>query len=83
MPVGGIIVGAGASRRAGFDKVFAPLAGQPVLAHSLRAFADCPAVDRVVVVLAATNLERGRELIAGEYWPKDISVCLGGRRRQD
>lgn len=83
MPVGGLIVGAGASRRAGFDKVFAPLAGQPVLAHSLRAFVACLYVDRVVVVLSANNLEHGRQLVDAGNWTKVVRVCLGGERRQD
>ena len=52
MAVGAIVVGAGASRRAGFDKVLAPLAGRPVLAHSVAVFESCDAVDRIVVVLS-------------------------------
>ena len=39
--VSAIIVAAGSSRRMGFDKLFAPLAGKPVLWHSLKAFSDC------------------------------------------
>jgi 2-C-methyl-D-erythritol 4-phosphate cytidylyltransferase len=81
--VGGLIVGAGESRRAGFDKVLALLAGLPVLAHSLRAFVDSPAIDRVVLVLSAANADAGRRLVAEGEWTKPVDVCLGGRRRQD
>lgn len=45
-----IIVAAGASRRMGFDKLLAPLAGTPVLLRTLRAFSRCDAVDEIIVV---------------------------------
>lgn len=49
-----IIVAAGSSRRAGFDKLVAPLGEEPVLLHSIRAFvaAGCAAV---VVVCPETR----------------------------
>ena len=53
--VSALIVAAGRSRRMGFDKIFAPLAGKPVLYYSLRAFSDCPDIDEILVV---TNEER-------------------------
>ncbi|MHB1133052.1 MAG: 2-C-methyl-D-erythritol 4-phosphate cytidylyltransferase [Chloroflexota bacterium] len=77
------MVGAGESRRAGFDKIMAPLDGLPVLAYSLAAFAECAAVDRVAVVLSQANADPGRALVAEGEWAKSITVCLGGRRRQD
>ncbi len=45
-----IVVAAGGSRRMGFNKLLAPLAGVPVLQRSLMAFEACPAVDEVVLV---------------------------------
>ncbi len=45
-----IIVAAGSSRRAGFDKLLASLSGQRVLERSIRAFAACPQVGQIVVV---------------------------------
>jgi len=33
-----IIVAGGSSQRMGFDKLFAVIAGEPVIAHSIRAF---------------------------------------------
>ncbi|MDA8219522.1 MAG: 2-C-methyl-D-erythritol 4-phosphate cytidylyltransferase [Dehalococcoidales bacterium] len=83
MTVGAVIVGAGASTRAGVDKVFADLAGEPVVAYSLRAFEASPSVDRVVLVLAERNLEQGRELVRRGGWRKVARVCQGGARRQD
>jgi 2-C-methyl-D-erythritol 4-phosphate cytidylyltransferase len=81
--VGAVIVGAGSSTRAGFDKVFAMLAGEPVLLHSLRAFGNCQAIDCVVVVLAEASLQRGRDLVSRHAWGKPVEICAGGRRRQD
>lgn len=45
-----IVVAAGGSRRMGFNKLLAPLAGVPVLQRSLMAFEVCPAVDEMVLV---------------------------------
>jgi 2-C-methyl-D-erythritol 4-phosphate cytidylyltransferase len=81
--VGAIVVGAGSSRRAGFDKVFAPLAGRPVIAHSVEAFCDTAAIDRVVLVLSPANIVRGEELARSRDWGKPVTVCLGGAHRQD
>lgn len=45
-----IIVAAGTSRRMGFDKLIAPLAGAPVLQHSINAFIRSEAVNEVIIV---------------------------------
>lgn len=45
-----IVVAAGSSRRMGFDKLMAPLAGAPVLEHSINAFILSEAVSEVIVV---------------------------------
>jgi 2-C-methyl-D-erythritol 4-phosphate cytidylyltransferase len=67
----------------GPDKLFAPLGGRPLLAHTLAAFQDCPAIDRVVLVLAAESLAQGLALVDEEGFSKVRTVCPGGRRRQD
>ena len=82
--VGAIIVTAGKSQRmSGTDKIFAPLAGQPVLLRVLQPFIDCDSVDRVVVVLNNNNYDEGKDLIVGQNWEKEVAVCIGGKRRQD
>lgn len=45
-----IIVAAGTSRRAGFDKLMAVLDGLYVLRRSLDAFLECPAIREIVLV---------------------------------
>jgi 2-C-methyl-D-erythritol 4-phosphate cytidylyltransferase len=67
----------------GTDKIFAPLAGQPVLLRVLQPFIDCPRIDRMVVVLNNRNYDEGKELIVEQNWEKEVAVCIGGRRRQD
>jgi 2-C-methyl-D-erythritol 4-phosphate cytidylyltransferase len=82
--VGAIIAAAGRSERmGGRDKLFAVVGGEPLLAHTLIAFALCPGVDRVVLVVSPENVERGRELVAEAGFSKVAAVCQGGERRQD
>ncbi|MDO8613390.1 MAG: 2-C-methyl-D-erythritol 4-phosphate cytidylyltransferase [Dehalococcoidia bacterium] len=82
--VGAIIVAAGGSTRMhGADKLFADLGGRPLLARSLQPFQDSPLVERIVLVLSAANLERGRALAAECGIDKLAAACEGGPRRQD
>lgn len=80
---GAVVVAAGVSSRFGQDKLFHRLAGVPVLARSLRAFEDCPAVGEVALVLNEANLEAGRRLVVEHRLAKARHLCLGGTRRQD
>ncbi len=63
----------------GFDKLTASLAGKPLIAHALAAFADCTEVEQIVLVAAAERLEEFRA-IAQEF-PKVTAVVAGGRER--
>jgi len=82
--VAAIVTAAGASRRMeGPDKVFAPLAGLPILAHVLRTFQDHPSVDTVVLVVNQANLQSGRDLVDHHQLTKVAAVLPGGDRRQD
>ncbi len=74
-----IIVAAGASRRMGFDKLSAPLAGRPLLAHSLAAFEQCPDVERIVLVAAAERVGEFQAVAAD--FPKVAGVVAGGKER--
>lgn len=48
---GAVIVAAGtASRMGGIDKVMAPLKGEPMILHTVRAFQENPAIREIVVV---------------------------------
>ncbi len=77
-----IIVAAGSSVRAGFDKTLAMLAGEPVLAHSVRAFQECDEIAQIIIVARAERLTNVRSL--AERSPDKITdVVAGGARRQD
>jgi 2-C-methyl-D-erythritol 4-phosphate cytidylyltransferase len=78
-----VIVAAGSSTRFGGDKLFADLAGRPVLAWSLAAFEATAGLACLVVVTSEANLERVTAL-AREWAPKTChEVILGGARRRD
>ncbi len=53
-----IIVAAGSSRRMGFDKLMASLAGAPVLQHTTNAFIQSSDVDEVILVCPQQRFEQ-------------------------
>jgi 2-C-methyl-D-erythritol 4-phosphate cytidylyltransferase len=67
----------------GVDKLFAPLAGRPLLAHTLSAFQRCPRVQSIVLVASGENIERAAALVRDERLDKVAKIVAGGRRRQD
>lgn len=75
-----VIVAAGSSRRAGFDKLAAPLAGVPVLRRSVEAFVAAGAAAVVVVCPESRWVETG--LAAADY-PVPVYRVDGGAERQD
>ena len=82
--VGAIVVAAGTGRRmGGGDKIFANLAGKPLLAHTVDIFQRCPLIDQVVIVLSKDRLDEGWRLVKEHRWSKVSEVCPGGARRQD
>jgi 2-C-methyl-D-erythritol 4-phosphate cytidylyltransferase len=66
----------------GVDKIFAPLAGHPLIWHALDALARCQAVGPVALVLSPANLDQATDLIRAEGW-SHVTVVPGGNRRQD
>lgn len=81
MTTSAIIVAAGQSSRMGFDKVWYPLRGRPVVAWSVDRFAAHSVIDSVVVVIAADAVDEARELF--EDAEKPVTVVAGGPRRRD
>ena len=80
MRTAAIIVAAGQGTRAGgaVPKQFAPVAGLPILAHSVRVLVAHPAVDEVVVVVAP-----GQEALARAAAGADVRLVAGGALRRD
>lgn len=82
MSVSGIILAAGAGSRFGGaeSKVWAPLAGRPLVAHCVAAFAASHAVDEIIVVVSARDEQRLPEL-GPTAMP--LHPVRGGERRAD
>ncbi|MEJ7839271.1 MAG: 2-C-methyl-D-erythritol 4-phosphate cytidylyltransferase [Thermomicrobiales bacterium] len=82
MIAGGVIVAAGRGERFGqTSKILAPIAGRPMLAWSLDAFGQCPAVRDLVVVVGPHTENDVRDLIAGGHWPTVTGIVEGGLSR--
>lgn len=79
--ISAIIVAAGSSRRMGFDKMFAELAGKPVVWHSIKAFEDTKEIDEIIVVAKEDRVEEIRRLVKGAHFSKVKEVVVGGAER--
>ena len=77
----GLIVAAGASRRMGFDKITAPLAGQPLVTWSLAAFEACEDIGSCVLVCAESRVAEFTALAAP--YKKFQAVVPGGAERAE
>lgn len=75
----GLIVAAGASRRMGFDKITAPLAGRPLVTWSLAAFEDCGDIGPCVLVCAESRVAEFTALAAP--YKKFQEIVPGGSER--
>jgi 2-C-methyl-D-erythritol 4-phosphate cytidylyltransferase len=79
-----IIVAAGRGTRLGAaDKILLPLAGKPLLAHSIDAAEASDSIAEIVVVAGLHTKAQIETLVARSRWRKVSHVALGGDRRQD
>lgn len=74
-----ILVAAGSSRRMGFDKLAAEVAGVPVLRRTLEAFLAAESIAEVIIVCP----EERWELLGHGNFPKPVKRVDGGESRQD
>lgn len=79
--VSAIIVAAGSSRRMGFDKLFAPLMGKPVLWYSLQAFSECDDIDEILVITKQDRVAEVEQLVSDDELVKVRKVLVGGAER--
>jgi 2-C-methyl-D-erythritol 4-phosphate cytidylyltransferase len=78
-----ILVAAGDSRRMGFDKLFAMIAGRPVIAHTIHAFERADCVGEIIVVARKDRLDEIKAIVRDENFKKVRSIIPGGEHRQD
>jgi 2-C-methyl-D-erythritol 4-phosphate cytidylyltransferase len=78
-----IIVAGGSSQRMGFDKLFAMIAGEPVIAHTIRAFDRATSVSEIIVVGREQRHDEIGKIADAAGFKKVRSVVGGGERRQD
>jgi 2-C-methyl-D-erythritol 4-phosphate cytidylyltransferase len=76
-----IIVAAGTSERMGFDKLFAPLGGKPVIAHTINTFERTNCVDEIILVGRNDSLAELRKLLGPQT--KVRHIVAGGALRHD
>lgn len=78
-----IIVAGGSSQRMGFDKLFAEIAGEPVIAHSIRAFERATAVSEILIVAREQRHDEITKISSRGGFKKICAILPGGERRQD
>jgi 2-C-methyl-D-erythritol 4-phosphate cytidylyltransferase len=76
-----IIVAAGASRRMGFDKLFAPLHGKHVLVHSIAPFQQCESIGEIVLVVREDRIDTVRKIVDAEKLTKVGRIIPGAEER--
>lgn len=81
MKVSAILVAAGSSRRMGFDKLAADLAGESVLVRSLLAFAACPEVAEIRVVTTPRKISETAAAAERLGVSKFVEAIPGGAER--
>jgi 2-C-methyl-D-erythritol 4-phosphate cytidylyltransferase len=81
--VAAIVLAAGSSSRFGADKLLAPLAGQPLLRHTLAAMEACAVVNDTILVVSPERVDEFGALVREWGITKLRRVCAGGARRQD
>jgi ribitol-5-phosphate 2-dehydrogenase (NADP+) / D-ribitol-5-phosphate cytidylyltransferase len=78
-----VVLAGGSGERFGTSvpKQLLPFAGRPLIEHSVAAFDEAPAVDSVLVVMAAGHAGQVREALAGGGYRKLAGVIAGGPSR--
>jgi len=86
MKLTALIPAAGSGRRmqSGINKQYLELAGQPILAHTLRLFDEHPAVDGIWLIAPVAELDYCRTDVIERFgFCKIRGIIAGGAERQD
>lgn len=78
-----VVLGAGSGSRIGAErnKVFLPLAGQPVIAWSFRAMAAVAGISRLIMVIRESDRELAERTVAEDLSDLTVEIILGGDTR--
>ncbi len=79
---GAVIVAAGRGTRFGKPKQLVQLAGKPMLAWSIDAFASMPEIAEIVIATEPEMMERVEALVLARERHSDVRVVRGGDDRQ-
>lgn len=80
-----LIPAAGRGQRFGNsgNKVFAPIAGKQILAHTISVFEECDFVDEIVLVVGEDDIIAAEQLIGRYKFAKIAHIIVGGDNRQE
>jgi 2-C-methyl-D-erythritol 4-phosphate cytidylyltransferase len=85
MKISAIIVAGGRGKRMGanINKVFLPLAGKEIIAHTMAAFESCAMIDEIIVVTGKDDINRVWDIGKCDGITKLANVTEGGDERQN
>jgi 2-C-methyl-D-erythritol 4-phosphate cytidylyltransferase len=83
--IAAIIVAAGKGTRMGSrrDKLFLPVAGRPLVAHTWQRFDSAPSIGEIVLVTRSGRASAFAELAEQFRFAKPFRLVAGGKERQD
>ena len=86
--VSAIIVAAGLGKRmgvplSGMGKLWLPVAGRPVVAHSWQRFNDARCIDEILLVVREEMQDEFKRVAAKFKFKKSFRLVVGGAERQD
>ena len=78
-----VIVAGGSGQRMGnaIPKQFLLLDGKPILVHTVSAFISAFSDTEIILVLPASHVEEGKEIVAGYFPDSSVQVTAGGDTR--
>jgi 2-C-methyl-D-erythritol 4-phosphate cytidylyltransferase len=82
-PLSAVVVAAGRSQRMGFDKLLTPLAGRPLLLHTLDRLLQTEMPEEIVLVIRPGSDAEMEAVIAPLREHGTIRMVPGGAQRQD
>jgi len=82
-PLSAVVVAAGRSQRMGFDKILSPLAGWPLLVHTLERLIQTETLAEIILVIRPGSDAEIKAAIAPLADKINIRLVPGGEQRQD